>query len=77
MHTVPQKIGDFGNSQIVNMYVAAPGTHPSALPGTMNYMPPEAQEGGGEFDEKFDIFSLGHLGIYVTIQSASSTHLHR
>ena len=64
------KIGDFGNSQIVNIDVAAVGTHPSAIPGTMNYMPPEAQEGGGEFDEKFDIFSLGHLGIYVMIQRA-------
>ena len=36
----------------------------------LSKMPHEAQEGGGEFDQKFDIFSLGNLGICVMIQRA-------
>jgi serine/threonine protein kinase len=60
------KIGDFGNSYTVKLNVAMQEL-PSAAPGTMNYMPPEAQE-AGEFDEKIDVFSFGHLALYVMIQ---------
>ncbi|CAI8056611.1 LysM domain receptor-like kinase 10, partial [Geodia barretti] len=60
------KIGDFGNSYTVKLNVAMQEL-PSATPGTMNYMPPEAQD-AGEFDEKIDVFSFGHLALYVMIQ---------
>ena len=59
------KIGDFGNAFIVDR-----GSLPARLtsiPGTIDYMPPEAQD-CSEFDDKLDIFSLGHLLVYVMIQ---------
>ena len=62
------KIGDFGNSQVIHINMALQGVT-AVIPGTLNYMPPEAFD-CGEFNEKFDIFSLGHLGIYIMIQHA-------
>ena len=59
------KIGDFGNSRMIDMY-ATPELL-SSHPGTLDYMPPEAL-GGGEYNNKLDIFSFGHLSIYVLIQ---------
>lgn len=59
------KIGDFGNSRMVDMC-----TTPELLtsnPGTLDYMPPEALE-GGQYNTSLDMFSLGHLSIYVVIQ---------
>ena len=60
------KIGDFGNSRIVDLSKLAPLT---SKPGTIDYMPPEALE-GGDYDEKLDIFSYAHLGIYIFIQES-------
>ena len=59
------KISDFGNSCMVDLT-----TTPELLtsrPGTLDYMPPEALE-GGQYNDKLDIFSFGHLSIYVVIQ---------
>ena len=59
------KIGDFGNSRMVDLR-----TTPEILtsnPGTIDYMPPEALE-GGKYSNKLDVFSFGHLSIYVVIQ---------
>jgi serine/threonine protein kinase len=61
------KICDFGNSRIVSLNVALQQLSGEAIAGTLNYMPPEAHE-GGECDEKLDIFSFGHLAVYVLIQ---------
>ena len=58
------KIGDFGNSQIIDLSKCEPLT---SRPGTIDYMPPEAME-GGKYTVKLDIFSYGHLGIYICIQ---------
>ena len=58
------KIGDFGNSRIVDLSKLAPLT---SKPSAVDYMPPEAME-GGDYDEKLDIFSYGHLGIHIFIQ---------
>ena len=60
------KICDFGNSRVISFSVALKNLT-GAIPGTLNYMPPEAHE-GGESDEKLDIFSFGHLSIYVINQ---------
>ena len=59
------KISDFGNSRMVDLT-----TSPELLtsrPGTLDYMPQEALE-GGEYNDKLDVFSFGHLSIYVVIQ---------
>ena len=59
------KICDFTNSRIVDL-LATPELLTSS-PGTLDYMPPEAME-GGEYDDRVDVFSFGHLSIYVIIQ---------
>jgi serine/threonine protein kinase len=56
------KISDFGNSRLVDM-----AAYLTRIPGTLDYMPPEALE-GGKYNNKLDIFSFGHLSIYVIIQ---------
>ena len=59
------KISDFGNSCTVDLSVT-----PELLtsnPGTLDYMSQEALE-GGQYNNKLDIFSFGHLSIYVVIQ---------
>ena len=38
----------------------------TSKPGTVDYMPPEAAE--GNYDCTLDIFSYGHLAIYVFLQ---------
>lgn len=60
------KISDFGNSRIVDIY-ATPELLTSR-PGTSDYMPPEAME-GGDYNEKLDIFSFSHLSIYILLQT--------
>ena len=37
-------------------------------PGTHFYMPPEALKENPKYDEKLDIFSFGHLALYVINQ---------
>ena len=59
------KIGDFGNSRMVDL-TATPEILTSS-PGTLDYMPPEALE-GGVYNQKLDVFSFGHLAIYTIIQ---------
>ena len=54
------KISDFGNSQMKDELQIS-------YPGTLDYMPPEALE-GGECDDKLDMFSFGHLAIHVMLQ---------
>ena len=59
------KIADFGNSCTIDLRDT-----PELLtsnPGTLDYMPPEALE-GGHYNDRLDIFSFGHLSIYVMIQ---------
>ena len=60
------KIADFGNSRLIDVTFT-----PELLtsnPGTLDYMSPEAIE-GGHYSDRLDIFSFGHLSIYVMIQS--------
>lgn len=59
------KISDFGNSRVVDV-LSTPELLTSN-PGTFDYMPPEALE-GNQYNETLDIFSFGHLSIYVIIQ---------
>ena len=58
------KISDFGNSRVIPPSRALM----TSKPGTLLYMPPEAQEQGHDYDTKIDIFSFGHLLLYVLNQ---------
>ena len=63
------KISDFGNSRILDLDPnATPGTMTS-LPGTLDYMPPEAMGGGVTYDPSLDVFSFGHLALFTLIQT--------
>ena len=63
------KISDFGNSRILDLDPnATPGTMTS-LPGTLDYMPPEAMGGGVTYEPSLDVFSFGHLALFTLIQT--------
>jgi len=63
------KISDFGNARIMDLDPeATPGIYTS-LPGTLDYMPPEAQGGSAKCGPSLDVFSFGHLSLFAIIQS--------
>ena len=67
------KICDFGNSRAVDL---KDKSGPLTLnPGTLDYMAPEALE-GGYYDEKIDIFAFGHLAIHIILQRRAYPLLH-
>ena len=61
------KIADLGVSKLISVqqHMALAQTK---APGAHYYMPPEALKENPKYDEKIDIFSFGHLAIYVVIQ---------
>ena len=67
------KIADLGNAYIV------PPQHlvktMTRVPGTIPYMPPEAFQLAGKYTFKLDMFSFGHLALYIIIQEEVFTHL--
>ena len=62
------KITDFGNSRIVNIQPGQLAQTLSRNPGTLVYMPPEALADTARYGPSLDIFSFGHLGIFIGIQ---------
>ena len=62
------KITDFGNSRIVNLQPNQIVRTLSRLPGTLVYMPPEALEASSHYGPSLDIFSFGHLALFVGLQ---------
>ena len=62
------KISDLGNSRIVNIEPGQLAQTPSQNPGTTTYMPPEALTTKAQYGTSLDIFSFGHLGIFVGLQ---------
>ena len=64
------KITDFGNSRIVNIQPGQLAQTLSRNPGTLVYMPPEAIADTARYGPSLDIFSFGHLGIFVGIQAS-------
>ena len=62
------KITDFGNSCVVNIHPSELAQTLSRNPGTLVYMPPEAQTGPARYHSSLDIFSFGHLGLFVGVQ---------
>ena len=62
------KITDLGNSRIVNIQPGQLAQTLSQNPGTQVYMPPEALSAAARYGPSLDIFSFGHLGIFVGLQ---------
>ncbi len=62
------KITDMGNSRIVSQMVRTF----SKYPGTLVYMPPEAQDDRHRYGPSLDIFSFGHLALYIITQVRSN-----
>lgn len=67
------KIADLGNAYIV------PPQHLTKMmtrvPGTVPYMPPEAFHPNFPYSEMLDMFSFGHLALYIMIQEELYDHL--
>ena len=64
--TIQAKIADLGNARITESQTLKRTL--SSAPGTLVYMPPEAMAHPPQYDEKLDMFSFGHLALYVAIQ---------
>ena len=64
------KISDFGNARLMDLDPeATPGIFTS-LPGTLDYMPPEAQGDSAKCGPSLDVFSFGHLSLFTINQSS-------
>ena len=63
------KIADLGNSRIADI---PPGqlaqTMTQGIPGTLVYMPPEVSDEEHKYGPSLDMFSFGHLSLFVAIQ---------
>ena len=63
------KIGDFGNSRLMDLAPEASPETFTSLPGTLEYMPPEAQGKHTKYESSLDVFSFGHLALFTVTQS--------
>ena len=63
------KITDFGNSRIMDLDPDSTPETFTSLPGTQEYMPPEAQGASVAYDPSLDVFSFGHLSLFAIIQT--------
>lgn len=69
------KISDFGNSQIFATDPTSTLKTMTKEPGTPLYMPPEACHIDARYNTKLDIFSYGHLALFVATQVFPSSLL--
>ena len=58
------KVIDFGASRVINSDIDR-GGHLTIAPGAHDYMPPEALDEDPIYDFKLDVFSFGHLALYI------------
>ena len=63
------KIADFGNSRIMELHYDSSPESMTNVPGTLNYMPPEAVGMSVKYGPRLDVFSFGHLSLFTLIQS--------
>ena len=63
------KIADFGNSRIMDLDPESTPETLTSLPGTLEYMPPEALGGRVIYDPSLDVFSFGHLSLFTITQT--------
>ena len=72
------KIADFGNSRIMDLDPDCSPETMTSLPGTLEYMPPEAMGGSGTYDPSLDVFwpliTLHYHPDTSTTTSASQLH---
>ena len=61
------KIADLGMAKIMDTHARLAASH-TQTPGQMFYMPPEALKEKASCSPKLDIFSFGHLSLYVVNQ---------
>jgi len=47
----------------------------TSRPGTLEYMPPEAFGASAAYDSSLDVFSFGHLALFVAIQESPTSLL--
>ncbi len=62
------KITDMGNSRMVTLKPAQIAQTLSKNPGTTVYMPPEALGESHRYGPSLDVFSFGHLALYILTQ---------
>ena len=62
------KISDLGNSRMVRLQPRQLARTLTKVPGTMDYMPPEALEDKAVYGCSLDVFSFGHLSLYTFTQ---------
>ncbi len=62
------KITDMGNSRIVTLKPTQLAQTLSKNPGTTVYMPPEALSESHRYGPSLDVFSFGHLALYILTQ---------
>ena len=63
------KITDFGNSRIMDLDPESTPETLTSLPGTLEYMPPEALGSNTSYDPSLDVFSFGHLSLFTITQT--------
>ena len=63
------KIADFGNCRIMDLDPDSGLGSLTSLPGTLEYMPPEAQGVRVTYDPSLDVFSFGHLSLFTITQT--------
>ena len=71
------KISDFGNSCIANIDLSSQLETMTGYPGTRVYCAPETHESTAKYNSKIDVFSFGHLSIFVVIEEFPSNLLAR
>ena len=59
----------FGNSQTIDISPDSGLEIMSGHPGTVVYLPPEALCTEAKYNAKIDVFSFGHLALFVAIQT--------
>ena len=62
------KIADLGNSRIMSLTPGQPAQTLTKIPGTTVYMAPEALSNSHRYGPSLDVFSFGHLCLYVLTQ---------
>ena len=67
------KIADLGVAKLLDLQTQVAFSQTKA-PGALHYMPPEALEEVPAYNWKLDIFSFGHLTLYVAAQQLPSVH---
>ena len=62
------KITDYGNSCIINIPPGQLAQTLSRVPGTPLYVPPEALSSAARYGPSLDVFSFGHLALFILTQ---------